>query len=665
MTEPVYLLRACLVDDDRMAYAKFGLSVLILLGSAVFSFDLHAQNFTRLTIDTDVTWVNGMSWIDYDNDGDLDFFTSNSDFGGVETFNPGLNRNKLFRNDGEDIFVHITSSNLASTTSFSGGQTWADFDNDGDIDVFSVNKNFIYEAFLDTTPEEGSSLFRNEGAPDYAFTRILSGDINGNNRISAFAAAWADYNNDGYVDLFLTTPKTNAFPTGDTLTNVLFDNNGDGSFTRNTLSPLVNGPIDFYTIPSWSDYDQDGDMDLFITNGPVQNGVTQPDYLFRNLLQETGSPDFERDLETNFAAEPRDGQQANWIDYDNDGDLDLYVTNFGGTPGGAPNSARGMANDFWRNDGNGVYTKIVSGAPVTDVNTSLGQTWGDFDNDGDLDLYVTNLTSFNSRGGNNYYRNNGPPDYTFSAITIGDFVASAQAGWSASSGDYDNDGDLDLYVSFNTLTAAAAQDALYRNDLETGLHWINIECIGTLSNRSAIGAKVHVKATISGNSYWQMREISSQNASTGQNSLRAHFGLGDATVVDSLQIEWPSGITDRYTQIPVNEFIIATESDSVDVSPVSTKSNTPLPSGATFHTNFPNPFGSKTTLRFELLSSMRVELHIYDLLGRKITTLIEPKMMGAGIHDVSFDGKGLPKGVYISQLQTDSSIQIQKMVLLH
>ena len=644
--------------------SHYKLRLAILFVSFTFVSDLYAQDFTRLTIDSSITWVSGVSWIDYDNDGDLDLFTSHNDFGGVATFDPARNQNKLFRNDGDDSFVHVMPADISNTTSFSGGQTWADYDNDGDIDLYSTNKNYIYEVFLNTSTQEGSALFRNEGPADNAFTRILSGDITGDNRISAFAAAWADYNNDGYVDLFITTPKTNAYPTGDSLTNVLFDNNGDGSFTRDTSSLIVNGPIDFYTIPTWSDYDKDGDMDLFITSGPIQNGVLQPDYMYKNLLKETGTADFERDLTTNFAAEGRDGQQANWIDFDNDQDFDLYVTNFGGTPGGAPNSTQGMVNHFYRNDGAGNYTKIETGPQSTDVKISLGQTWGDFDNDGDLDLYVTNLTSFNSRGGNNYYQNNGPPDYTFSKITTGDFVTGVRASWGAASGDYDNDGDLDLYVAYTTLTAGGARDALYRNDLNNGAHWINIECVGTSSNRSAIGAKVMVKATISGNTYWQQREISAQNASTGQNSLRAHFGLGNATMVDSVRIEWPSGHVDTFTDMSVDEFFIATENSSLVISPVSDEKSSLLPQDVKLYVNYPNPFYESTMLRFELPSTMEVQLHVFDVLGREVVTMVNSEIMGAGKHEVSFEATGLPPGVYIARLQAGFIAKVQSMILL-
>jgi len=625
-----------------------------LMIGLMFTQSLSAQDFTRLTIDNNATFARGLSWIDFDNDGDLDLYVTNNDFN-FGSFNANKNRNKLFRNDGNDTFVATLPLDMATDTSFTLGTTWADYDNDGNIDLYVPNINGVYESRLNTTTALGSELFNNSGPQNFDFMRITSGDITSLNRIPGFAATWADYNNDGYVDLFITTPSGVFYP-NETMTNVLFDNNGDGTFTKNTSHPAVNLPVGPYTIPSWSDYDLDGDMDLFLTAGPTQTGTEGPDYLFINKLMETGTATFEQDISSLLATDNRDAQQVNWIDYDNDGDLDVYITNFGGTPGISP----GAENDLYRNDG-GTYTQITTGPHVNDSKISLGQTWGDFDNDGDLDLYVTNLTSPLNFGGNNYYRNDGAPDYTFTKIGVGDFVATNKAGWGASSADYDNDGDLDMYVTFNSLTAGPAQDALYRNDLSNGNSWLNVYCIGTQSNRSAIGARVRVKATISGNSYWQMREISSQNASTGQNSLRAHFGLGDATSIDSLVVEWPSsGIKDIFVNPTPNTFITVTEGETM------TSIGDDHRNGIhqfQLQQNYPNPFNPSTTIRFSLNRAEQVTLKVYDLQGKEVATLVESNLP-TGEHNVVFDADNLPSGIYVYRLTTGIFSQARKAMLL-
>lgn len=646
--------RIC-TDNSPFTVTTFVLLVSCLL----YPSNLCAQDFTRLTIDNDVTWARGVSWVDFDNDGDLDLYVTYNDFGGVATFDALKNRNKLFRNDGNDTFVATMPQDMANDTSFSSGQTWADYDNDGNIDLYVANANSIYDRFLSTTTPLGSELFRNLGPQDYLFTRIISGDVSSLNRIAGFAAAWADYNKDGFVDLVITTPSPNFYP-NEIQINILFDNNGNGTFTRNTGSAIVSGTGDFYTIPTWSDYDLDGDMDLYITAGPIQSGVQQPDYFFRNLLKESGAATFERDLTSNFATEQRDGQQANWIDFDNDGDLDLYVTNFGGTPG----FAAGMRNDFYRNDA-GAFTKITSGAAVTDIKISIGQTWGDFDNDGDLDLYVTNATSQSNFGGNDYYQNDGAPNYTFTRITTGDFVAPSRSGWGASSGDYDNDGDLDLYVTINTLTAGSARDALYRNDLNNGNQWLNIKCIGSTSNRSAIGARVRIKATVAGNTFWQMREISSQNASTGHNSLRAHFGLADAAIIDSLIVEWPSGTIDIATNLLPNAFLIAIEGgqiSSIDETGTARSVNFVL------HQNYPNPFNPVTRIDYDVGANILVKLQIFNLLGEEVRTLVN-RQQPAGNHQVQWDGRDnsgrrLASGIYLYRLQAGGFVTTKKLIVL-
>ena len=225
---------------------------------------------------------------------------------------------------------------------------------------------------------------------------------------------------------------------------------------------------------------------------------------------------------------------SSWGDYDNDGDLDLFVANSGN-------------NFLYTNNGGGSFTAITTGPVVTDGGISFSGSWGDYDNDGDLDLFVAN-------SGNNFlYANNG--DGSFTAITTGVVVTSGGTSFGSSWGDYDNDGDLDLFVAnFNQ------NNFLYANNGNAN-NWINLRLLGTHSNVSALGAKVHIKATLSGVEMWQLSEISGQTGGGygGQNSLNAEFGLGDATIVDSIRIEWPRGIVWDTTNVAVNQFMTTTE----------------------------------------------------------------------------------------------------------
>ena len=216
---------------------------------------------------------------------------------------------------------------------------------------------------------------------------------------------------------------------------------------------------------------------------------------------------------------------------------------------GDPN---GLANRLYRNDG-GTFTSITSGAIVTDADVSLGSMWGDYDNDGDLDCYVTNDLQ-----PGRYYANNG--DGTFTSLANALTAGLAHRG--ATVGDYDNDGDLDIYAD-----APAGGRSLFRNDTVNGNRWLKLRLEGVVSNRTAVGAKVRATAQIGGHSITQLREISTQNTFNGQNSLIVHFGLGDATSVDRLVIEWPSRIVQTLRNVSVNQVLAVREESTTPTVP--------------------------------------------------------------------------------------------------
>lgn len=496
---------------------------------------LRAQTFvvvndTANGIANPLNWTSnqryvGAAWIDFDGDHDLDLATG---------------RNELYRNDGDGRFVKVSGAfgNSASTQG-EVGMTWADFDNDGDLDVYLVGLR--------------SDLYRNDNG---IFNRVTTGTIGLGQNYNAWAGAWGDYDNDGHVDLVLAAPFNFN---GITTSNFLFHNNGDGTFAKVDTTPITSQTAPF-TVPTWCDYDLDGDIDLFIGSGPA-NGTIAADFYYKNMLTESGTAFFVR-MTDNFAVEPRDGQNVNWIDFDNDGDLDLYVTNYVG-------NASGLVNHMYRNDG-GTYTKITSGSIVTDAQTSLGNIWEDFDNDGDLDCFVTNEQGTTNR----YYRNDGGGSFT--RIDGTPLSADNTPHNGASAGDFDQDGDLDLFV----WSTPATSRRLYRNDLTGSNHWVRFELVGTVSNRASLGAIVRVKSVIGGASVWQMRQISAQNAFNGHSSLFPHFGLGDATLVDSVIVTWPSGTIKILTQVDADQFIVLTE----DTAPTAAPVFLPLASKSTFAT---------------------------------------------------------------------------------
>jgi hypothetical protein len=193
--------------------------------------------------------------------------------------------------------------------------------------------------------------------------------------------------------------------------------------------------------------------------------------------------------------------------------------------------------------------------------------------------------------------------------------------------------------------------------------------VGTISNRAAIGAKVMIKATIVGKPVWQRREISGQTGYLSQNSLNAAFGLGDAEGIDSLKIEWPSGLVETFTNVPANRLITATEGQGITGVKEAGKR---LPTKLTLEQNYPNPFNPTTTIRFALAQPGVIRLEIYDLAGRLVRTLINNENKISGEHLVIWDGRDdrgnlAGSGVYFYRFFSNGSNNFEKtrkMVLL-
>ncbi|MDX1419085.1 MAG: FG-GAP-like repeat-containing protein [Rubricoccaceae bacterium] len=590
---------------------RYALLAALLLGAPAAA----QPNFTDVTegdlLSTVVSW--GASWVDYDGDGDPDLFVSRQSTTGG---------NALFRNDDGTFTLADAGALTDASTPGSLGHTWADYDNDGDLDVYTVG-GWISGA---------GHLFRNDGG---TFVVVDEAPVAPADDNRGWSAAWGDYDADGLVDLVVAHP---AGFVGASQLNHLFHNEGGGAFARVTDGPIVTD-FDPYTVPSWSDYDLDGDLDLFIGSGPA-NGVTiAPD----NLYENDGTGTFTRITTDPIATDPRDGQVMNWVDYDNDGDLDLYVTNYAGKP----------TNDLYRNDGGGVYTAITDSPLVTDTGGfGLANTWGDLDNDGDLDLFVTT----GGGGLDRLYTNEGGG--VFTRVEDQPPAADATTTSGATLGDYDDDGDLDLAVTSQASTGPGTR--LYRNDLANGNAWVKVRLRGRDSNRSALGAIVRATATINGASRTQLREVSAQNTFNGQNSLTVHVGLGDATTVDELEITWPSGQVDTHAGLAVNATYNAVEGQGI--APVAAEPGAPEEAATTLSPAAPNPFTHTTTLRYTLAAPAAVRLTVTDVLGRTIAVLVDGEQP-AGAHAVRLDAADLPSGLYLVRLTHPGGTNAQAITL--
>jgi hypothetical protein len=421
-----------------------------------------------------------------------------------------------------NVFSNRFGTNLTKVASsyldglaFKGSVTFVDFDNDGWTDLLAAGYN-------------NCALARNAAGVLKAASG--SGLSSGN----FFSAAWADYDRDGFADVFFTC----GFNRG---VNSLFRNT-NGVFKLQSASIASKDVAEYSQGSCWGDYDSDGWPDLFVANArDYSSGAPRRSFLYHNnhgVLEKM----------TNVITTNLYGLATGvWADLNNDGRLDLFACGY--MVSNAP--ARRLL--FW-NDGNGNFSRALdSGSISTDVGYDQGAAAIDYDNDGWLDLFVTSggPNSFNDA----LYHNNG--DGTFTRLTRGSIVNDSGEGAGCAWADFNRDGFLDLYVS-NFQQQTPEKNGFYINSGNSN-HWLSINCEGRISNRSAIGAKIRVLASIGGKSFWQMREISANGGYMSATSLEAHFGLGDATRVDVLRIEWPSGIVQELGPVNADEFITLQE----------------------------------------------------------------------------------------------------------
>jgi hypothetical protein len=458
------------------------------------------STFTQITVGqivNDGGDSTGVSWVDYDQDGYLDLFVSNF----------GTPRNFLYHNNGDETFTRVDSAPITTDIMSAEGCVWADFDNDGDLDLF-----------ISTGLGANDVLYRNEGGGVFTrMTNIPPVLTLGSSR----GCAWADYDNDGWVDLFVANEKNSK--------NFLFHNNGGNGFTRILTGPIAMEIGNSYGC-CWGDYDNDGYPDLFV----AYNGGRS--FLYHNQGNGTFLKVTNGVIATNIA----NSASGAWGDYDNDGYLDLFVANLG------------QKNFLYHNNGDGTFTSITNSGIGQDVSYSWGGAWADYDNDGYLDLFVANGQP-NGTGVKDYlFRNAG--DGTFTKVVRGSLVSDNAAGDGCAWGDYNNDGFMDLFVS----NINGQNNLLYRNNGNSN-HWLTVQCKGRVSNAAAIGARLELITDIDGKSVRQIREISGGSGYGSQDDLRAHFGVGQATNIASLLIRWPSGIVQDFANLAVDQFLIVRE----------------------------------------------------------------------------------------------------------
>jgi enediyne biosynthesis protein E4 len=472
---------------------------------------LSAQNFTKITTGPLVT-TNGdsrsVNWIDVNNDNFIDCQITNGPSGGQN--------NLLFINTGAGNFTALTGDSIVLDNKPSDGATWGDTDNDGDLDCFVANWYGV-----------NNLSYLNNGSGN--FTRVNTGTYVNDGGFSE-TASWGDYDNDGLLDLYVTNSAGNK-------KNFLYHNLGANTYTKITAGLIVNDGFSSRSV-NWTDIDGDNDLDVFVSNETSQN---------ENIYRNDGSGNFTKLTGGVLLSDGGNTMSSSWGDIDNDGDLDVFLAN------------DLSANALFINNGGFNFSKVSNDTVVKGIAHSFSSAWSDIDNDTDLDLFVTNSFSGTSKLVNHLYLNNGSGN--FSRIPNAVTQDSSWA-YGCAFADYDNDGFEDLAVATCRFGGVDQPDLLYHNN-GNGNNWITVKLVGTASNKAAIGTKIRVKAIVSGIPVWQLREISAQSSYCGQNDLRAHFGLGNATQVDSIKIQWPSGTIQNFGIQSINQFITIVEGGSV------------------------------------------------------------------------------------------------------
>jgi len=578
------------------------LSFLCLLLSFFFQFTL-AQSSLFEDISTLAGIANGgdnsgIAFADYDNDGDADVFISRRQ-----------NDNILYQNQEDGTFKDVSIPAGLGFAAVTKTSVWGDLDNDGWLDLYLGNfdeADALYlnnrnGTFTDITQEAGIS---NIGKP--------------------LSVLMSDMDNDGNLDIYIANFASE---------NVLYHNNGDGTFTDVTQeSGALDASLSMGAI--FFDYDNDGDSDLYLVHdGNIAN------ILYRN----NGDGTFTDVSELAEIGYQGLGMGVDAGDMNRDGFLDLYITNLG-------------PNVLFLNNGNGTFS---NGTIVAEVNDG-GMGWStmafDFDNDGWEDIYAINDSHF-SPAPNVLYHNLGMAvggNPVFEIVEQNAPISSMQGGYGGAFADIENDGQLDLLVGN---TGSNETNQLFKN-LGNENHWIAFRLEGTQSNRSAIGAKVEIQFP----GGRQVEEVTAGSGFVSQNSMIIHFGLGVFENVESVQVFWPSGLEDSYNDLSADLFYKIKEDASLEVLTATQESQ---PSFR--FRNFPNPFSSFTTFSFELTKKTSIHLTIFDRLGRVVmrrvssfSNLENPEIKWNGT-DAS--GQQLPAGIYFYSISSGDSQIAGKVIL--
>ena len=477
---------------------------------------------------------------DFDNDGFIDLV--------VSSWDPRVSV-RFYHNDGNGRFTD--RSTAANLTGIAGGlnMVQADYNNDGATDILVLRG-----AWLGVQGQHLKSLLRNNGNGTFTDVTLAAGL--GNARFPSQAGAWADYDNDGDLDLYIGNESSGAI----NAPSQLFRNNGDGTFTDVAAAAGVTNNR-YAKAATWGDIDNDRWPDLYVSNRFERN----------RLYHNNGDGTFTDIAERVGVGGPTESFPAWFWDVDNDGALDLYVAAYAaGIEHLAASALKRPVNvelaRLYRGDGAGHFTDVTTDYNLTRPTAPMGSNFGDLDNDGYLDFYLgTGYPAVHNLMPNVMYHNQGGT--RFADISQAGGFAHLQKGHAVVFADFNHDGDLEVFEQMGgAYPVDPANNVFYENPGFRN-HWLALGLHGRTSNRSAIGARIRADIVENGRKRTIYRHVNS-GGSFGGNPLRQTLGLGKATRVDLLEISWPTtGRTQTFRNVAVDRLLDITEDEAAFTTP--------------------------------------------------------------------------------------------------